>query len=58
MTDKLIADYSNSNLFVYNGLSNEKDYAVKMLNKNKNPIHETILDVSGIENDIKVEVAF
>ena len=36
LTDKLIADYSNSNLFVYNGLSNEKDYAVKMLNKNKN----------------------
>ena len=36
MTDKLIADYINSNLFVYNGLSNEKDYAVKMLNKNKN----------------------
>ena len=31
---------------------------VQMLNKNKNPIHETILDVSGIENDIKVEVAF
>ena len=38
LTDKLIADYSNSNLFVYNGLSNEKDYAVKMLNKNKNLI--------------------
>ena len=36
LTDKLIADYSNNNLFVYNGLSNEKDYAVKMLNKNKN----------------------
>ena len=36
LTDKLFADYSNSNLFVYNGLSNEKDYAVKMLNKNKN----------------------
>jgi len=36
LSDKLIKDYSESNLFVYNGLSNEKDYAVKMLNNNKN----------------------
>ena len=28
-----------------------------MLNKNKGPIHETILSVEGEENDIKVEVA-
>lgn len=35
LSDKLISDYSNSNLFVYNGLSNEKNYAVKMLNNNK-----------------------
>ena len=34
LTDKLLTDYSNADLFVYNGLSNEKDYAVKMLNKN------------------------
>ncbi len=31
---------------------------VAMINKNKNPIHETIVNVSGEDNDIKVEVAF
>src|SRR5574344_2514327 len=36
LSDKLITDYSSGDLFVYNGLSGEKDYAVKMLNKNKN----------------------
>ena len=30
---------------------------VEMLNKNKNPIHETIINVEGMEKDIKVEVA-
>ena len=30
---------------------------VTMLNKNKSPIHETIINVEGEENDIKVEVA-
>ena len=30
---------------------------VQMLNKNKNPIHETIVDVEGEDSDIKVEVA-
>ncbi len=30
---------------------------VALLNKNKNPIHPTIIDVSGEENDIMVEVA-
>ena len=30
---------------------------VEMLNKNKNPIHETIVDIAGKENDITVEVA-
>lgn len=36
LSDKLITDYSSGDLFVYNGLSSEKDYAVSMLNKNKN----------------------
>lgn len=36
LSDKLIKDYSEGTLFVYNGLSTEKDYAVKMLNNNKN----------------------
>ena len=35
VSDTLLDDYSKSNMFVYNGLSNEKNYAVKMLNKNK-----------------------
>ena len=30
---------------------------VEMLNKNKGPIHETIVDVSGKEKDISIEVA-
>ena len=30
---------------------------VQMLNKNKGPIHDTIINVEGEENDIKVEVA-
>ena len=36
LSDKLIKDYSSTDLFVYNGLSTEKNYAVKMLNNNKN----------------------
>lgn len=35
ISDTLLDDYSKSDLFVYNGLSEEKDYAVSMLNKNK-----------------------
>ncbi len=38
LSDKLIKDYSSTDLFVYNGLSTEKNYAVKMLNNNKNYI--------------------
>ena len=30
---------------------------VQMLNENKSPIHETIIDVSGEDNDITIEVA-
>ena len=30
---------------------------VQMLNKNKNPIHETIVDIEGEDKDIKVEIA-
>lgn len=36
LTDKQLTDYSKGSLFIYNGLSNEKDYAITMLNKNKN----------------------
>jgi len=35
LTDKQLKDFSDSNLFIYDGLSNEKEYAVSMLNYNK-----------------------
>ena len=34
LTDKQISDYSESDLIIYNGLSNEQKYVVKMVNKN------------------------
>jgi len=53
LSDKLIKDYSNANMFVYNGLSNEKNYTVKMLNNNKNlmPVDATM----GMENEDGIE---
>ena len=36
LTDKQIQDYSNSDLFIFNGLSNEKNYVDKMRKDNKN----------------------
>lgn len=35
LTEKQLVDYSKASLFVYNGLSGEKDYAISMLNQNK-----------------------
>lgn len=35
LTNKQINDYSESDLIIYNGLSVEKEYIVKMINKNK-----------------------
>lgn len=35
LTDKQIDDYSKADIFIYNGLSYEKEYAIQMLNKNK-----------------------
>lgn len=40
--------------FIYAGGISEY---VKMINTNKKPIHETIVDISGVENDISIEVA-
>ena len=40
--------------FLYEGGVHEY---VEMLNKNKSPIHETIIDVTGKDNDISLEVA-
>lgn len=43
LTDKLIKEYSQASMFVYNGLSNEKNIAKKFINNNKNIL---IMDVS------------
>lgn len=43
LTDKQISDYAKSALFVYNGLSDEKNIARSFLNQNKNM---KIIDVS------------
>ena len=34
LTDKQVSDYANSDLIIYNGLSDEQKYIVKMINKN------------------------
>ncbi len=52
LTNKKLNDYSKGNLFIYNGLSKEKDIAATLLNKNKKM---DIIDVSqGLEvkNDL------
>lgn len=51
LSPKQIKDYSRANMFIYNGLSKEKNIADELLNKNKNL---DIIDVSKgleIEND-------
>lgn len=52
LTNKKLNDYSKGDLFIYNGLSNEKDIAATLLNKNKKM---NIIDVSQgleIKNDL------
>lgn len=52
LSDKKIEEYSKTDLFVFNSLDKDRDYAVKMINKNKNL---KVIDVSlGITyvNDI------
>lgn len=53
LTNKQIRDYSNSDLYIFNGLSNEKDYVTKMRENNKNlKIIDTTLSMeytNGIE---------
>lgn len=54
-TSKQIKDYGSSDLVIYDGIGNEKDYIVKMLNKNKNLkiIDATNrIQVEGSENEI------
>jgi len=42
-TDKQLSDFANNDMFIYNGLSSEKEIARKLINKNKNL---KIIDVS------------
>lgn len=52
LSDKKIEEYSKSDLFVFNSLDKERDYAVKMINKNKKL---KIIDVSmGMSYDASV----
>ncbi len=44
LTKKQIKDYSKADLFIYNGLSNEKNITKNMINSNKNLL---IIDVSN-----------
>ena len=53
LTDEREVDKKDS--FCYEGGIVEY---VQMLNENKTPIHETIIDVSGEDSDISIEVAF
>lgn len=47
LSDKKIAEYSKSDLFIFNGLDKDRDYAVKMINENENlKIIDTSMSVS------------
>lgn len=47
LSDKKITEYSNNDLFIFNGLDKDRDYAVKMINENENlKIIDTSLSVS------------
>lgn len=53
LNDKQVADYSTSNLFIFNSLSLEKNYVIPMFNNNSNI---KIIDATAtmdIENDIE-----
>lgn len=52
LVDDRVEDRSDK--FLYEGGITEY---VQLLNKNKTPIHNTILDITGEENDISLEVA-
>ena len=43
LSDKKLEEYANTDLFVFNSLDRDRDFAVKMINKNKNL---KVIDVS------------
>ena len=47
LSDKKISEYSKSDLFIFNGLDKDRDYAVKMINENETlKIIDTSMSVS------------
>ncbi len=47
LSDKKISEYSKSDLFIFNGLDKDRDYAVKMINENEDlKIIDTSISVS------------
>lgn len=53
LSDKKIVEYSRSDLFVFNGLDKDRDYAVKMINENENlKIVDTSISV-GYEYSVR-----
>lgn len=53
LNDKQINDYSSANMYIFNGLTKEKDYVVRMVEKNHNLM---IIDASRtIEYDDSIE---
>ena len=53
LTEKQIRDYSKANMYIFNGLTKEKDYVVDMVNNNHNLM---IIDASStIEYSNSVE---
>lgn len=49
LSPKQIKDYSKADMFIYNGLSKEKNIAASLLNKNKN------LDIIDISKGLEIE---
>lgn len=53
LSDKQIKDFSQNDLFIFNGLGNEQEYAIKMLTENKNLL---LIDASlGMEINYTLE---
>ena len=47
LSDKKLREYAHSDLFIFNSLDKDRDYAVKMINENKNlKVIDTSLSVS------------
>ena len=53
LSNRKLEEYSNSELFIFNSLDKDRDYAVKMINYNKNL---KVIDVAtGMKYDYSIE---